>query len=367
MDNSDRLMIPGPVEVSKNVLSAMGSQVRPHYGAEWTAFYNETLTILKKVFNTQGDVYLMVGSGTVAIDACLGSAFSTGEKVIVGTNGFFGDRLVSIAQANGLIVVPVTSKWGKPLLASDFEEAFKANPDAKGATVVHLETSTTVQNPIDAIGKIVRNRNGYFIVDAVSSLGGVPFSMDDWFIDLCASATQKCLGAPPGLAPCAIGKRGWEAIDRNPHKAHGWYCDLRTWRKYATEWGDWHPSPVTMATSNVVALKTALDELMKEGIETRLKRYKTFALRLREGLRRVGMPPFTPDDELSPVLTAGMAPQGISSLQIVEYLGKAHHIKISPGLGALKEKIFRVGHMSPILTEADIDKVIEGLAGFRKS
>lgn len=366
MDMSEKLMIPGPVEVSKSVLGAMGSPVRPHYGAEWTAFYNDTLAILKKVFNTQADIFLMVGSGTVAIDACLGSAFSTGEKIIVGTNGFFGDRLVSIAQGNGLKVIPVTAEWGQPLRANDFNEAFNSHPDAKGATVVHLETSTAVQNPIDAIGANVRNHGGCFVVDAVSSLGGVPFAMDDWCIDLCASATQKCLGAPPGLAPCAVSKRGWEAIDRNPNKAHGWYCDLRTWRKYATEWGDWHPSPVTMATSNVIALKMALDELMKEGIDTRLKRYRSFALRLREGLRKVGMPPFTPDDALSPVLTAALAPEGTSSLKIVEFLGRVHHIKISPGLGALKEKIFRVGHMSPILTETDIDNVIEGLAGFRK-
>lgn len=367
MDIPDKLMIPGPVEVSKSVLGAMGSPVRPHYGTEWTAFYNDTLAILKKVFNTQSDVFLMVGSGTLAIDACLGSAFSTGEKIIIGTNGFFGDRLVSIAQGNGLKAIPVTAEWGKPLLASDFEAAFNTHPDAKGAAIVHLETSTTVQNPIDTIGAIVRSHDGYFVVDAVSSLGGVPFAMDDWYIDLCASATQKCLGAPPGLAPTAVGKRGWEAIDRNPDKAHGWYCDLRTWRKYATEWGDWHPSPVTMATSNVVALKMALDELLKEGIDTRLKRYRSFALRLREGLRKVGMPPFTPDVALSPVLTAGLAPEGVSSLKIVEYLGKVHHIKISPGLGALKEKIFRVGHMSPILTDTDIDNVIEGLAEFQKA
>jgi len=361
----EKLLIPGPVEVSQAVLQAMGSQVRPHYGDEWTAFYKETQGILKKVFNTEGEVYIIPGSGTLAIDACLGSALSTGEKIIVGANGFFGDRLVWIAEGNGLQVVKVEAEWGKPILVDDVEKAFAQNPDAKALAVVHLETSTTVQNPIEKLGQIANKHSALFMVDAVSSLGGVPFAMDEWGIDLCASASQKCLGAPPGLAPCAVGKKGWEAIDRNPKKAHGWYADLKIWRKYQTEWGDWHPSPVTMPTNNIYALRASLDELLKEGIPSRLERYRKLALQLRTGLRKVGMPPFTPDDQLSPVLTAGVAPEGVSSLRIVDYLQKEYRLKISSGLGVLKEKIFRVGHMSPVTTEADIDIVIEALGKFQ--
>ena len=361
----EKLLIPGPVEVSQAVLNAMGSQVRPHYGSEWTAFYKETQNILKKVFNTEGDVYIMPGSGTLAIDACLGSALSTGEKIIVGTNGFFGDRLVWIAEGNGLQVVKVTAEWGEPILASDVEKAFYNHPDAKALAVVHLETSTTVQNPVEKFGEIAHRYSALFIVDAVSSLGGVPFAMDEWGIDLCASASQKCLGAPPGLAPCAVGKRGWEAIDRNSNKAHGWYTDLKIWRKYQSEWGDWHPSPVTMPTNNIYALRASLDELLKEGIPSRLERYRKLAIKLRAGLRKVGMPPFTADDQLSPVLTAGIAPDGVSSLKIVDYLLEEYGVKISSGLGTLKEKIFRVGHMSPVTTEADIDLVIKALEKFQ--
>ncbi len=107
MGQNLKLMIPGPVEVDPEVLKAMGSPVQPHYGGAWTAFYNETIGLLKKVINTNGDVYLMPGSGTVAIDACLGSAFATGEKILVGTNGFFGDRLITVAESYGLKAIPV--------------------------------------------------------------------------------------------------------------------------------------------------------------------------------------------------------------------------------------------------------------------
>lgn len=359
-----KLMIPGPVEVSPEVLAAMGSPVQPHYGADWTKFYNDTLAILKTIFGTSGDVFLMVGSGTCAIDACLGSGFSSGDKILVGLNGFFGDRLKSIAEGYGLEVIPVTAEWGHPLRAEDFESAYQAHPEAKGAAVVHLETSTTILNPIEKIGPVVRSHGGIFFVDAVSSLGGVSMKMEDWCIDLCASATQKCLGAPPGLAPVAVSQRGWEAIDQNPTKKHGWYGDLRVWRQYAVEWGDWHPTPVTMATNNVVALKTALEQLMAEGIPQRLERYRNLALRLRAGLTAIGMQPFTPPELMNPVLTAAYGPKGVSTGRIVTYLGEKYHIKISGGLGALKETIFRIGHMSPIMTEADIDLVLEGLRSF---
>jgi alanine-glyoxylate transaminase/serine-glyoxylate transaminase/serine-pyruvate transaminase len=362
-----KLFIPGPVEVSADVLEAMGAPIQPHYGPYWTKFYKETIDLLRKVFQTNGDIYIMVGSGTVAIDACLGSAFCTGEKVIVGTNGFFGDRLKWIAEGYGLQPILVTAEWGKPLTPADFEIAFKKNPEAKGAAVVHLETSTTIQNPIEKIGPIVRKHGGTFVVDAVSSLGGSELAMDDWCIDLCASATQKCLGAPPGLGPVAVGKRAWEAIDCKADKAHGWYCDLRTWRKYAIEWGDWHPSPITMAVNTVSALNVALQELIQEGIATRLERYRKLALRLRAGLGKVGFVPFTPEEQMSPVLTAGLCPEGISSGQVVSYLSEKHHIKISGGLGVLKEKMIRIGTMSPQISEKEVDHLLAALQDFMQN
>jgi alanine-glyoxylate transaminase/serine-glyoxylate transaminase/serine-pyruvate transaminase len=360
-----KLMIPGPVEVHPDVLQAMGSQVVPHYGAVWLEKYGNVLAVLKKVFGTTADVFLMTGSGTVAIDACLGSSLSTGEKVIIGNNGFFGDRLVSVAEHNGLKVVQVKSEWGKRLIPADFEKAIQDNPDARMVAAVHCETSTTVMNPVEEIGPIARRHGLLFFVDAVSALGGVPYAMDDWAVDLCASASQKCLGAPPGLAPVAVNVRAWEFINRNSQKAHGWYTDLSVWKKYSVEWADWHPTPITMATSIVNALSVSLKQLMDEGIPVRMQRFRELALQLREGLRSMAMPPFTPDDGMSPVLTAGISPAGVPSPRIVDYLLKEHGIQISAGLGELHDHIFRIGHMSPILTSADIEQVLQALKKFK--
>lgn len=358
-------MIPGPVEVHPDVLRAMAEQVTPHYGDGWVRKYSHILELLKIVFGTNGDVFLMTGSGTAAIDACFGSALCTGEKVIIGNNGFFGDRLVSIAEGNGLQVVQVNSKWGQKLSADGFESALREHPDAKAVAVVHCETSTTIMNPVDQIGSIAHRHGALFIVDAVSSLGGLPYEMDKWGIDLCASATQKCLGSPPGLAPVAVSPFAWEFIDRTPQKAHGWYTDLRVWRQYSQDWGDWHPTPITMATNLVNALQVSLTQLMEEGIPVRMQRFRQFAGQLRDGLRSVGMEPFTADDELSPVLTAAYPPEGVSSNEIVKFLMDQAGIQISGGLGDLRYKIFRIGHMSPILTSADIDQVIGALRGFK--
>jgi alanine-glyoxylate transaminase/serine-glyoxylate transaminase/serine-pyruvate transaminase len=359
-----QLMIPGPVEVHPDVLKAVGDPVEPHYGPAWIDKYARTISLLKRVFNTENDVYLMAGSGTCAIDACMGSALRANEKIIIGNNGFFGDRLTSIARANGLDVVEVKVEWGKALEPEMIHDALEKNPDAKMVALVHSETSTTILNPIDEIGKVIQETDAVFMVDAVSSLGGVPYETDNWGLDLCASATQKCLGALPGLAPVSVSPKAWGLIDRPGEVGHGWYTNLRTWREYAAEWGDWHPTPVTMPVNLVNGLLVSLDQLIAEGIPSRMARYQSLAMQLRNGLRKAGMQPFTDDKDLNPVLTAAFPPAGVDSGAIVDYLLNKHKIQISGGLGHLKPKIFRIGHMSPVISDVDMDHLIDALISF---
>ncbi len=363
-DSEFKLMIPGPVSVSPEVLQAISQPVVPHYGDSFINFYKETLDILKIVFKTNQDMFLFVGSGTAGIDACVGSSLATGEKIIIGSNGFFGDRLIWIAEGNGLVVVPVRTKLGDVLDPSDFRQAVRDHPDTKAILVVHLETSTTIINPIQEIASIARENNMLMIVDAVSSIGGIPLKFDEWGLDLVATSINKCLGAPPGLSPIAVSQRAWKSIESLPPKNHGWYSDLRTWKKYANEWADWHPTPVTMPVNNIAALNVSLNQLMEEGIENRYQRYRNLAIQLRQGLTSIGMPPMTPDHLLNPVLTAAYGPEGVPTSQIVKYLAKKHKIIISGGLGDLKEKTFRIGHMSPVVSADDIDLVIHALSQF---
>ena len=359
-----KLMIPGPVEVSPEVLAALSWPVEAHYGPDWVEKYRKVITLLKQVFKTEHDVFLMAGSGSLAIDAAIGSGLKAGEKIIIGNNGFFGDRLVSIAEQNGFEIIQVTAENGKKIETRKILEALNDHPDAKAVAVVHGETSTTVLNPIDEIGLALKETGAIFIVDAVSTLGGVPYEVDKWGIDICASASQKCLGAVPGLAPISVSPKAWAMIDRFEDKTHGWFTNLQIWRKYATEWGDWHPTPITMSSPLVNALLASLTQLMEEGISQRMERYKALALQLREGLRELGMKPFTSDAEMNPVLTAAYTPNGIDSAEIIEFLKKEHGIHISSGLGDLKSKLVRIGHMSPVLTSDDIDRVLDAIKSY---
>jgi alanine-glyoxylate transaminase / serine-glyoxylate transaminase / serine-pyruvate transaminase len=367
MNNSvpNRLMIPGPVEVHPAVLEALSAPVEPHYGSAWVKKFSRIKDLLQQVFNTKNEVFLMAGSGSCAIDACMGSSMLAGEKIIIGNNGFFGDRLVEIARSYGLHVIEVKAPWGEALNPDDISQSLRMNSDAKVVAVVHSETSTTILNPIEAIGKVVRESEALYLVDAVSSLGGVHLDVDGWSIDLCPSASQKCLGATPGLAPVSVSPKAWKMIDRFGEKAHGWYTNLQVWRDYARDWGDWHPTPVTMPVSIANGLLVSLEQLLAEGIETRMQRYKKLALQLRAGLREVGMPPFTPDEILNPVLTAAYPPEGVDSSKVLDYLLNEHHIQISGGLGALKPKIFRIGHMSPVITDEDIQTLVSALKKYK--
>ena len=362
---TNKLMIPGPVSVDDDVLFEMGQQVRPHYGAEWTADYNETRDLLKEVFKTDGEVHILSGSGSAAIDAAIGSLSTTGETVVVGNNGFFGDRLEEICEGYGLHITRVSAPLGEPLDPESFRQVFGINPRPALVALVYLETATAVVNPVREIAAAANEFGVPVMVDAVSALGGLPLSMDEWGIDICASASQKCLGAPPGLGPIAVAPRAWKIMESKADRGHGWYLNLETWRRFADQWGPWHPHPVTVATSNIYALRVGLRKLLEEGIEQRVKQYTKLALRLRKGVRALGMEPLTPDDQLAPVLTAVFAPDGVVIGELVGYLREEHDIMISGGLGeGLKDRVFRVGHMGPTVTEEDIDEVLGALRAF---
>ena len=360
-----KLMIPGPVSVDDDVLFEMGRQVRPHYGAEWTADYNETRHLLKRVFNTEGEVHILSGSGSAAIDAAIGSLAASGETVVIGNNGYFGGRLEEICEGYALKVVRVSAALGEPLAPESFRKAFGADPRPALVALVYLETATAVVNPVREIAAAANEFGVPVVIDAVSALGGLPLSMDEWGIDVCASASQKCLGAPPGLGPIAVSPRAWKIMETKPDRGHGWYLNLETWRRFADEWGPWHPHPVTVATSNIYALRAGLLKLLDEGIDQRIARYTELALRLRNGVRALGMEPLTPDDQLAPVLTAIYAPEGVKIGELLGYLREEHDIMISGGLGeGLRDRLFRVGHMGPTVTEEDIDKVLGALRAF---
>lgn len=359
-----RLMIPGPVEVDDAVLDAMGAPVAVHYGPEWTALYKNTTERMKAVFRTTGDVFLLASSGSGGLEAAVSSLLAPGERAVVGVNGFFGQRLATIARMRGIEVVTVTAPWGEPIDPADVRAALAKDSRIAALMTVHHETSTGVLNPIAELGALAREFNVPFVVDAVSSLGGEELAMDEWGVDICVTASQKCLEAPPGLAPVAVSPHAWKVMDGKGEFPAGWYLNLRVWRQYAQEWGDWHPFPMTLPTNNVLALRAALDRLEAEGLNGRIARYRDAARYLRAGLRGLGFALFVDGKAAASVITAVRRLGNMDVADLITFLKDEHGIRIAGGLGETKGEIFRVGHMGKAASREYLDLLLKALADY---
>lgn len=358
------LMIPGPVDAEDDVLQALSHQVMPHYGRSWLEIYDEAIEGLRQVFGTEGDLFLMPGPGTAGLDAALGSLTRTGEKVLVAHNGFFGQRLDAVARGYGLDVQTVEAPLEEPLDPQAIGRCLADEPDIQAVVVVHLETSTGVLNPLQEIAAVTGEVGVPIIVDAVSSLGGVPLRVDEWGLDVCVSVINKCLACPPGVAPVTVSERAWSQIERKEGRAHGWYLDLAVWKQYARDWGDWHPYPTTMPTNNILALVTSLHRILGQGLEAHYERHAHAAARVRQALQGWGFRPFAPQAHSSPLITAVYGPPGVDVEDLRRYLLDEWQVMISGGLEELRGKIIRVGHIGKAASDEYVQRLLDGIEAY---
>jgi alanine-glyoxylate transaminase / serine-glyoxylate transaminase / serine-pyruvate transaminase len=363
-DEREFLMIPGPVSVDDEVLEALSQPVRAHYGDGWTELYKRCTAGMKKVFKTSGDVHLIFGSGMAGIETCIASVLGPGDEVLVATNGLFGDRMADVAIANGLKVHRVQPQLAHAVTEAQVREALGEHPDVRAVCVVHHETSVGVLNEVQGICAAAREHGALTVVDGISSVGGVPFEMDAWNVDLCVTVANKCIGGAIGVAPLAAGPRALAALDDGRPKAAGWYLNLATWRKFTEQWGNWHPHPTTMPTNVVEAFDVALAGLLKEGVENRWRRLAAARDRVRGALEEMGFPMLSPLAIASPVTTASYGLPGMNLADYSAYLLREHNIHIGGGLGELSGKIFRVGHMGRAAEPAAIDRYLRATADY---
>ena len=340
-----KLFTPGPGDVDEDILAVMAEPVIRHYGPEWMEVNNETLSLLRQILQTQNDVFIVPGPASALMDMAIGSLVETGQEMIAGSNGFFGDRLIDIAQGYGINVVPFTAPLGKPLEPAVLRRLLKEHPAVQVVALVHHETSTTVMNPLRELAEVVREAGKVIVVDTVSSLGGVELAVDEWAIDVCVTGANKCLEALPGAGFISVSPAAWELVDRQSGAGHGWYLNLRTWRKYGQEWGTWHPSPVTLPANNILAVRASMRKIVRRGLEKHYGRYTHASQAVRRGLCNMGFEMFVPDEYAAPVVTAVKARPEFSVAELMEWLLKERGIAIGGALGELSGKIFRVGHL----------------------
>ena len=341
MQDKLTLMIPGPTPVPETVLKAMGRHPIGHRSGEFQAIVRRTTEQLKWLHQTSGDVLVITGSGTAAMEAGIINTLSRGDKVICGDNGKFGERWVKVARAYGLDVDVIKAEWGQPLDPEAFRTALEADTAKaiKAVILTHSETSTGVINDLETIARHVKNHGtALTLADCVTSLGATDVPMDAWGLDVVASGSQKGYMLPPGLSFVAMSDRAWDAYGRSDLPK--FYLDLGPYRKTAAK----DSNPFTPAVNLYFGLEAALDMMQNEGLEAIFARHARHRSAAQAGMKAIGMPLFAAEGCGSPAITA-VAPEGIDAEQLRKAVKEKFDILLAGGQDHLKGQVFRIGHL----------------------
>jgi aspartate aminotransferase-like enzyme len=340
MENEPLLMLPGPVPMPERVRAAMTRQAINHRGAEFGAVYQECVDLLKPMFGTDNDLYVLSGSGTASMEAAVAN-FCAGRTMACLVNGKFGDRLSEIGKRYGQ-VRELASEWGTPLDLTGLEVALEEG--AEVVTMVHNETSAGIKNPAAEVGALARKHGALFVMDGITSIAGDRVEADRWGVDVAMVGSQKCLAAPAGLSAISVSPRAWEQIAAS----RPYYLDMEAYRKSGAK--SPMQTPYTPAVPLFLALREACRIVAEEGLEARIERHRRMARAVRAAADAWGIDLFPVIDavhEYSNTATAMRIPEGVSDSEFrgtVKRLG----VEIAGGQDHLKGKIFRIGTMGAV-------------------
>ena len=353
------LLGPGPSSVHPRVLQAMTLPILGHLDSEFFQVMDDVCEMLRLVFRTSNFMTVPISStGTGAMETTCANLLEPGDTAIVCRNGFFGDRLGDIASRCGATTVVLDSPWGQPVNVQAIEDELKRHDRVKMVGVVHAETSTGVLTPLEEIIGLAHSHDSLIAVDAVTSLGGHQVEMDGWDIDVCFSASQKCLGSPPGLAPISMGPRAMEVVKTRPTPVQSFYFNLKDLESYWSQTRAYHhTSPI----SNTYALRESLRIMMEEGVDNRIARHARVADALRAGLQALGLELMAdPAYRLNP-LTTVLVPDGIDEALVRRILTQDYGIQIGGGLGQIAGKVWRIGLMGDSARDANVLALLSAL------
>ncbi|MFQ5913283.1 MAG: pyridoxal-phosphate-dependent aminotransferase family protein [Nitrospinota bacterium] len=337
------LLGPGPSLADPRVLRAMNNPMIGYLDPAYLEIMEEVADHLRSTFQTRNKATFPVqGTGFSGMDSCLGTLIEPGDKVIIAVHGFFGAQMCELAERYGAQVVRLDQEWGKAFDPETLGEALRAHQDAKFLGIVHAETSTGVLQPMEEIGRLCRENGVLLLVDAVTSLAGVEVAVDGWGIDICYSGSQKCLGAPPGMAPVTLGDRARGVIAERKTPPPSYYLDLSLIQEY---WGEAHTYHHTGPMAMVYAMREALRIVQQEGLPARWARHSLNAAALQAGLQALGLELHVEEKDRLPTLTTVRIPKGIEDAKMRGRLLEEFDVEIGGGLGHLKGKIWRIGLM----------------------
>ncbi len=349
------LRIPGPTPCPEEIMELMSSPMINHRGPEFKELLFSVTDRLKQVFQTGNDLYVLTASGTGALEASLVNTLSPGDEAIAAVTGSFGSRYADMAEAVGASVIRLDFEWGTDVDLDTLRQALQAQPDAKAVLVTHNETSTGVENDLEAISAVVKGEfNKLLLVDAISSLGCVPLPVDQWRCDVVATASQKGFLTPPGLSFISFGPEAWKA--RKSATATSFYFDLEAAQSYLEK----GQTPFTPNLSLFYALDRSLDVMLSEGLEETYTRHAYFADMTRRGVKALGLELLPEDRCASNTITAVRVPDTIDAKALVDTLRLEYDVVVAGGLGQLEGKIIRIGHLGAV-SESDIVDCLEAL------
>jgi len=339
----DRLLMgPGPSNVSARVLQAMSAPCVGHLDPYFLSVMDETQHLLKYLFQTDNPFTIPVsGTGSAGMETCFVNLIEPGEEAVVCVNGVFGMRMADIVTRLGGKLIQVDGEWGRAIDPEVVRKAIqRKNP--KIIALVHAETSTGVCQPLEDIAHIAHEAGALFLVDMVTSLGGMKVAVDDMGIDVAYSGTQKCISCPPGLSPVTFGPAALKTLESRKSPVVSWYLDMSMVRSY---WGAerkyHHTAPINM----IYALREALRIIAEEGLEARFARHQLNHKALVAGIEAMGLTMLVPEPERLPMLNAVCIPEGVEDSKVRKALLADFGIEIGGGLGNLQGKIWRVGLM----------------------
>ena len=355
------LLGPGPSNLHPRVQMAMLEPLVSHLDSYFFTLMDDTMELLRFLFQAKNDFTFPVsGSGSAGREAALCNFLEPGDVAVIGVSGFFSEVMAENASRYGAEVIRVDADWGQAIEPEAIEDALKAQKRVKLLAMVHAETSTGVLQPLIEASRLARQHEALFLVDAVASLGGQEVAVDDWGIDICYSGSQKCISAPPGLAPITVNQTALAALKSRACKVPSLYLDLLEIATYWTSGSNksyHHTGPINL----FYALHEALVLIAEEGLEARIQRHLRHGAALQAGLEAMGLTLYAQQGYRMSSLTAVRIPTGVDDLRIRQRLLSEFGIEIGGGFGKVRDQIWRIGLMGHSSTEENVLLILYAL------
>lgn len=356
------LMGPGPSDVYPSVLSALSRPTLGHLDPLFINMMDEVKTLLQYAFQTSNEMTSAISApGSAGMEACFTNLIEHGDKVIVCINGVFGGRMKENVERSGGVAVVVEDEWGKPVDPDKVADSLKQHPDATILAFVHAETSTGAMSDAKLLCQLARQHGCLTIVDAVTSLAGVPLYVDDWGIDAIYSGSQKCLSCVPGLSPVSFSEKAVDKITHRGKKVQSWFLDQNLIMSYwsgATKRSYHHTAPVNA----LYGLHESLVLLQNETLELSWQRHRDCHLELCEGLEAMGMQYVVEEQYRLPQLNSVYIPEGVDDAAVRSQLLDEYNLEIGGGLGDLAGKAWRIGLMGAAASHENVSFCLKSLS-----